>query len=77
MLTLMSPILLIPDFKKLSVFSSFFVGCCIVSLIAIFGFEFAAIYGRAHGEMQSVTFSDSDGLIKEASETEIASAYNF
>lgn len=39
MIALMSPILLIPDFKKLSAFSGFFILCCVVSIIFIFLFE--------------------------------------
>lgn len=46
MVALLSPILLLPDFKKLSVFSSIFIGCCIMALISIFIFEFGAIYNR-------------------------------
>lgn len=49
MVALLSPILLLPDFKKLSIFSSIFIGCCFVSVIAIFIFEFVAIYDRTHG----------------------------
>ena len=49
MVALLSPILLLPDFKKLSIFSSIFVSCCFISLICIFLFEFQAIYYRTNG----------------------------
>ena len=39
MIALMSPILLLPDFKKLSAFSGFFIVCCVVSIVFILGFE--------------------------------------
>ena len=46
MIALMSPILLIPDFKKLSAFSGFFILCCVVSIIFILGFEISILYQR-------------------------------
>ena len=46
MLTLMSPILLVPNFQKLSIFSSMFVIFCVISLISVFLFEMQAIYMR-------------------------------
>lgn len=49
MVALLSPILLLPDFKKLSIFSGIFIGCCVLALISIFIFEFTAIYNRTHG----------------------------
>ena len=61
MLTLMCPILLVPDFQKLSVFSSAFVVFCVVSLISIFAFEIYAIYNRSQGIAMQMTYSDADG----------------
>jgi hypothetical protein len=49
MVMLLSPILLLRDFKKLSLFSSIFIGCCFTAVIAIFIFELTAIYNRTHG----------------------------
>ena len=50
MIGLMSPILLIPDFKKLSAFSGFFILCCIVSIVFILGFEVQILYERNASE---------------------------
>jgi hypothetical protein len=66
MVALLSPILLLPDFKKLSIFSSIFIGCCFISVIAIFMFEFHAIYNRTHGIEQDMTFSDENGVVSVA-----------
>ena len=43
MITLMSPLLLIPDFKKLSAFSGFFILCCCLAIVFIFAFEMVII----------------------------------
>ena len=48
MIALMSPILLVPDFKKLSAFSGFFIFCCVVSIAFILGFEAKILYDRGH-----------------------------
>ena len=58
---LLSPILLFRDFKKLSVFSSIFIGCCFTAVLAIFAFEFNAIYNNLHGIDQEMTFMDEFG----------------
>jgi len=77
MVALLSPLLLLPDFKKLSVFSGIFIGCCVMALIAIFAFEFTAIYNRTNGIEQEMTFSDEDGLVIVATAEQKAEAYNF
>ena len=66
MISLLSPILLLPDLKKLSVFSGIFVGCTLVALVAILIYEFQAIYYRTHGINQEMTFADEDGGISVA-----------
>ena len=63
MLALVSPILLIPDFKKLSFFSGVFIGCCVMALISIFIFEFGAIYNRQNGIEQEMTLTDEFGNV--------------
>ena len=67
MVALLSPILLLPDFKKLSVFSSIFMSCCFLAIIAIFGFEFKAIYNRVNGIEQEMTYLDDNGTVSVAS----------
>jgi amino acid permease len=71
MITLMSPILLVPNFQKLSTFSSFVVVCCVVSLIAIFAFELQAIYFRQQGTPMRMTISDETGNVRVASVQEV------
>ena len=66
MITLMCPILLVPDFKKLSVFSSMFVIFCVIALMAIFAFEVMAIYYRENGTPLPMTYSDETGQVREA-----------
>ena len=63
MIALMSPLFLIPDFKKLSAFSGFFIFCCIVSLLCIFAFEIDTLYKRSHGESVALTFQNENGKI--------------
>ena len=77
MVALLSPILLLPDFKKLSVFSFIFISCCLISIVAIFIFEFQAIYNRMHGIDQEMTFSDEYGGVSVATPEQKAAAYNF
>jgi len=77
MVALLSPILLLPDFKKLSLFSSIFISCCFISVIAIFAFEFQAIYNRTNGIEQEMTFSDETGGVSVATAEQKAEAYNF
>ena len=77
MVALLSPILLLKDFKKLSLFSGIFIGCCFISVIAIFLFEFQAIYYRTHGIDQEMTFSDENGVVSVATAEQKASAYDF
>lgn len=48
-LALLSPLLLLRDLKKLSLFSGIFIGCCFTAVIAIFAFEINAIYNRSKG----------------------------
>lgn len=47
MITSMIPLLLIRDFKKLSAYSSFFILCCVVSLVCIIIFEVSTLYRRS------------------------------
>ena len=61
MLALMSPLLLIPDFKKLSAFSGFFIACCVASIACIFVFEIVTVYKRANGDPLPMTYSDENG----------------
>ena len=77
MLTLMCPILLVPDFQKLSVFSSAFVVFCVVSLISIFAFEIYAIYNRSQGIAMQMTYSDADGQVRVATPEQVDQAYDF
>lgn len=67
MLTLMCPILLVPDYKKLSVLSGFFVAFCTIALLSIFMFEIQAIYYRREGIEMQMTYSDPSGQVKVAS----------
>ena len=77
MVALLSPILLLPDFKKLSIFSSIFISCCFISVLAIFIFEFQAIYNRMNGIEQEMTFSDENGGVSVATAEQKEEAYNF
>jgi amino acid permease len=77
MVALMSPLLLIPDFKKLSAYSSFFIACCVTSIICILGFEIATIYKRGHGESVRMTYSDETGKVVVASEEKLATAFDY
>jgi len=49
MLAILSPLLLIRDFKKLGAYSGFFIMCCVLSIALVFIFEIATIYGRQQG----------------------------
>mmetsp|Transcript_30080 Transcript_30080/g.39927 ORF Transcript_30080/g.39927 Transcript_30080/m.39927 type:complete len:201 (+) Transcript_30080:224-826(+) len=44
MIAMMSPLLLIPDFKKLSAFSGMFICCCVVSIICILSYEIYLVH---------------------------------
>lgn len=68
MITLMTPILLVPNFKKLSYFSSMFVVFCVLSLVALFLFELQAISSRQSGDEVQMTYSDEDGVVKVATQ---------
>ena len=50
MIALMSPLLLIPDFKKLSAYSGMFISCCVVSIFSILAYEIYIMYERSLGE---------------------------
>ena len=50
MIALMSPLLLIPDFKKLSAYSGIFISCCVVSIFSILAYEIYIMYERSLGE---------------------------
>ena len=77
MITLMSPLLLINDFKKLASFSGFFIMCCVVAIICIFAFEILTIYKRANGEPLEMTYSDESGKVAVASEEKLATAFDY
>ena len=77
MITLMSPLLLIPDFKKLSAYSGFFIFCCILSICFIFMFEIATIYARNQGQAVEMTYSDETGKVVTATEEKMAEAFNY
>lgn len=77
MVALLSPILLLKDFKKLSVFSGIFIGCCFTAVVAIFVYEFTAIYNRTHDIDQEMTFTDELGGVSVATAEQKAEAYNF
>lgn len=77
MITLMIPLLLIPDFKKLSAYSSFFILCCVTSLFCIVVFEVMTLYKRGQGELLKMTYSDENGKVVEASDERIASAFDY
>ena len=63
MMALMSPLLLIPDFKKLSRASGIFILCCVISIICIFIFEIFTIYMRSQGTPLPMTYSDDTGKV--------------
>ena len=77
MLAVMSPLLLIPDFNKLSAYSGFFILCCIVSIIFILIFEIGTIYLRAQGEPLDMTYSDENGRVHVASDDMLDKAFNY
>jgi len=77
MVALMSPLLLVPDFKKLSAYSSFFIACCVTSIICIIGFEIVTIYKRNHGEPVMMTYSDETGKVVLASGDKLANAFDY
>ncbi len=68
MMALMSPLLLIPDFKKLSAFSGIFILCCVVSILCIFVYEIATVYHRSIGDPLPMTYSDDTGKVVTATE---------
>jgi len=77
MIALMSPLLLISDFKKLSAYSGFFILCCILSICFIFMFEIATIYARYQGHSIEMTYSDESGKVVKASEEKMAEAFEY
>lgn len=77
MIALMSPLLLIPDFKKLSAYSGFFIFCCILSISFILIFEVATIYARQQGQAIEMTYSNENGQVEQASEEKIAEAFDY
>ena len=77
MIALMIPLFLIPDFKRISAFSGFFILCCVVSIICIFGFEIATLYAREHGEEMHLTYSDDTGKVLIASEAVLDTAFDY
>ena len=77
MIAAMSPLLLIPDFKKLSAYSGFFIFCCILSICFIFMFEIATIYARQQGKAVEMTYSDDSGKVVTASQEKMAEAFNY
>ena len=77
MLAIMSPLLLIPDFNKLSAYSGFFILCCIISIIFILIFEVGTIFLRAKGDPLPMTYSDANGNIFVASEEMLDKAFNY
>ena len=77
MIALMSPLLLIPDFKKLSAFSGFFILCCVLSIVCIFCFEIDTLYKRSHGEDVTMTYSDDTGRVVLASDEKLATAFDY
>ena len=77
MLAIMSPLLLIPDFNKLSAYSGFFILCCIISIVFILIFEVMTIYLRAQGEPLPMTYSDENGSVFIASEGMLDKAFEY
>ena len=73
----MSPLLLIPDFKKLSAFSGIFILCCIVSIFCIFMYEIFTVYRRSNGNPLLMTYSDETGKVVTASEERLESAFDY
>ena len=64
MIALMSPLLLIPDFKKLSAYSGMFISCCVVSIFSILAYEIYIMYERSLGEQVAMTYSDENGKVQ-------------
>ena len=77
MLAVMSPLLLIPDFNKLSAYSGFFILCCIVSIVFILIFEIGTIYFRGQGEPLAMTYSDENGRVHVASNDMLDKAFDY
>ena len=77
MLAIMSPLLLIPDFNKLSAYSGFFILCCITSIVFILIFEVGTIYLRAQGEPLPMTYSDENGSVFIASDDMLDTAFKY
>lgn len=77
MIACVSPLLLIPDFKKLSAFSSFFIFCCITSLVCIVAFEIMTVQQRLSGVPLQLTYSDEKGAVVKASPSRIDKAFEF
>ena len=77
MIILMLPILMIPNYKNLSAFSSFFVFCCITSIICIFLIELDTIFKRSQGESVKMTYSEETGKILLASDEKLATAFDY
>ena len=77
MLAIMSPLLLIPDFNKLSAYSGFFILCCITSIVFILIFEVMTIYWREQGEPLPMTYTDEKGSVFIASDEMLDKAFNY
>jgi hypothetical protein len=77
MMALMSPLLLIPDFKKLSAFSGIFILCCVISIICIFVYEIVTVYHRTIGDPLPMTYSDESGKVVTASESRLENAFEY
>ena len=77
MIALMSPLLLIPDFKKLSAYSGIFILCCVVSIFCILIYEIFIVHQRSIGETVEMTYSDDTGKIVQASEETMQTAFDY
>lgn len=77
MIALMSPLLLIPDFKKLSAYSGIFILCCVVSIFCILLYEIYIVYQRTLGESVEMTYSNEQGKIVVADEETLATAFDY
>ena len=77
MLAIMSPLLLVPDFNKLSAYSGFFILCCIISIVFILIFEVATIYLRAQCKPLPMTYSDENGSVFIATDEMVDKAFEY
>ena len=77
MMAIMSPLLLVPDFKKLSTYSGAIILCCITSICCILGYEIFIVLQRIQGMPVQISYSDDNGKVVLASEEKMDTAFDF